>query len=315
MDKIINFTAANSLPLKIINYIDLIKYRLLPIHVQLIPTNVCNLNCSFCSCKGRDKKQVLEFSEIVKLVDSLVYLKCKAVTITGGGEPLTHPNIKAILELFYRHGIKVGLVTNGILLDSIPGKYITWCRISCSDERYFIRKRYETAVIKYPDIDWAFSYVLSNKPDIRNIAKFVKFSNEHKFTHIRIVSDLLNLDEATDMQFIKDGLKEFGIDDSLVIYQGRKNYTPGDRDCLISLLKPVIGADGYIYPCCGAQYALKEPALDMPESMRIGHISDIIKIYSKQSYFNGSVCAKCYYQNYNVLLSGIKGNFEHKEFV
>ena len=38
---------------------------------------------------------------------------------TGGGEPLTHPDAKEIIEYACDCGFSVGLVTNGLLLDKI----------------------------------------------------------------------------------------------------------------------------------------------------------------------------------------------------
>lgn len=320
----ISFTAANSLPLKICIKSELIKdlrqKYIPPVHAQVIPTNRCNLSCSFCSCGKRNKKQELAFMQLRRLADDLEEMGCEAVTITGGGEPLLHQDIYDIIQMFCEHNLQVGFVTNGLLLKRAPAgifNSVTWCRISCSDERVF-QKDFpwlDEVIAESPGVDWAFSYVLSTrdkfKPD--NLRDYVEFGNKHNFTHIRVVSDLMDLRGTVDMLVVKTKLA--GIDDSKVIYQGRKEYELGQENCYISLLKPVIAADGFVYPCCGAQYALERDVLDMPPSMRMCKIEDIQKLYKYQRWFDGSVCVRCYYKAYNDLLGVLTGPIKHEEFV
>jgi organic radical activating enzyme len=320
-NKTISFTAANSIPVKIFKnrmlVDDLNDGYIPPIHVQLIPTNKCNLNCSFCSCKKRNKTEELTLKQIETLCRDLKKMGCEAATITGGGEPLMHKDISGILQCLSDYDIKIGLVTNGFLLDKLNTwdlKNVTWCRISCADERQFdiLDPKIVATIEKNKNVDWAFSYVLSKFPDVANLIKYIRFANNHKFTHVRVVTDLLDLDNVTSMDNIK---KLIDCDDSLVIYQGRKSFDPGQKDCRISLLKPVIGADGFIYPCCGVQYAHQSEDLDNPESMRMGRIEDIVDIYKKQKFFNGLQCYRCYYKNYNDILGQMVGEMGHLEFV
>lgn len=320
-NKITSYTAANSLPIKIFKNETLIhnlcsKY-IPPIHVQFIPTNKCNMNCNFCSCRNRNKSDELSLQQISQLCKNLKTLGCKSVTITGGGEPLMHPNIQNILELFTNNHIKIGLVTNGLLLNkltSIDLKKIKWCRISCSDERNFksLDAIIEKAVNNDNNIDWAFSYVIGDNFNPDNLNNYIKFANEHNFTHVRIVSDLCNLSGCPDMELIKSQVTE---NDNKVIYQGRKFFEPGQQNCWISLLKPLIGADGFIYPCCGVQYAHLIEDLDNPKTMQMGKIENINELYKTQKPFNGSNCYRCYYKNYNDILSQMITPTDHVEFV
>lgn len=318
-NKTISFTAANSIPVKIFKnrmlVDDLNDGYIPPIHVQLIPTNKCNLNCSFCSCKKRNKTEELTLEQIERLCRDLKKMGCEAATITGGGEPLMHKDIKQILNIIYDHGIKIGLVSNGLMLNKLTSKdfdKITWCRVSCADERAFNKDSIEDAVEMGNNVDWAFSYVVGQKFNPENLNKYIDFANKHDFTHVRVVSDLLDLSNVSGMDEIKRAVI---VDDSRVIYQGRKSFDPGQKGCRISLLKPVIGADGFIYPCCGVQYAHQSEDLDNPESMRMGRIEDIVDIYKKQKFFNGLQCYRCYYKNYNDILGQMVGKMEHLEFV
>ena len=68
-------------------------------------------------------------------------------------------------------------------------------------------------------------------------------------------------------------------------------FTTGVKDCFISKLKPIIHADGYLYPCCGIQYASGDPQEQrhFPPSFRMGHWRDFHKI----GVFDGPGGKKC----------------------
>jgi len=322
-DKTISYSAANALPFKIFQDEGLMhsitkKGKIIPRHVQVSPTNRCNLSCDFCSCSDVEKKQELPARDLGELTQILSRCGTKGVTITGGGEPTLHHSINGFIYGLYQEGIKAGLVTNGIPVHSLSRQsldILTWCRVSFSDDRRF--DKYFKGSMEYLEghkIDLAFSYVATNPTDIGKITQIVNWANNHDFTHVRVVNDIYNPSE-TRMEAIEGHLKQAGIDDSKVIYQARSNFTKGVEDCNISLLKPVIAADGYVYPCCGVQYALPDIQRCFPESMRMGHYSKLEEIIEKQVPFNGAVCSKCYYDNYNTVLRAMKADVAHKEFL
>ena len=323
-----NFTSAytaasGSFPVKIIKSLDLTTSVLkgnaiLPLHIQLNPTNKCNLNCSFCSCSERDKKLELSLDEIKEIFDKFSDLGCRAVTITGGGEPLVHPNIEEIVEAAIERQISVGLVTNGKNIAKVsPDMFAmcTWVRISVSNESPFdeFQISFMKANLQAIKTDWSFSYVVTQNPDIDTISGMIKFANSYKFTHVRIVNDIFK--PVCDLDSVRRRIIKAKVDDNLVIWQDRRRYSVGFKKCHISLLKPVIGADGSIYPCCGAQYAESVPAHDYPRSMKMGDIWDITNIWDRQLVFDGSHCVKCYYEHYNYALDALISDIDHVEFV
>lgn len=287
---------------------------LIPLHVQWMPTNRCNLNCSFCSCSRRDRNLEMDLPTAVDVIRQLAELGCEAVTITGGGEPLCHPGLPNMIDEFASCGVKVGLVTNGILLEQLERETIerlTWCRISHSDDREF-GDGYREALgrVVQSDTDWAFSYVLSPDPNLPTIRHLVKFATTHYFTHVRIVSDILN-PRPEDVEAVKAALAGT---DSRVIYQSRDMPEVG-HTCRICYIKPVIGPDWSIGPCCGYQYALDPPARDLPPSMKIGDARDLSALYIDQRPAREFGCRRCYYMNYNRLLDAMVGEVMHKEFI
>lgn len=311
-----SFTSASAFPTKILNADHIISaqcHKIKPIHIQLNPTNKCNLKCSFCSCANRDKELEMTLKKAIDIIRFFQSIGTRACTITGGGEPLMHPQINEIIKELNDQDIDVGLTTNGLLLDRLQKNLnIKWCRISCSSTRQ-VSDIAINAIKTMKHIDWAFSLVVEKRKSTKSIVDLVNLANELDVTHVRIVDDIL--DKTSYMSYIKDMLQSEGVDDSKVIYQQRQNHTTGNKQCLISLLKPNIAPDGHIYPCCGIQYARKDTSLDFDEIMY--DMSDNYEnIWSKQKFFNGSICDKCFYSNYNDILNMLwDTSLRHSKFV
>ncbi len=110
--------------------------------VHLMPSNVCNQRCSFCSYRMPDNKnssnfdyrQMLSIESIMSLIADMKRIGVKAVEVTGGGEPLAHKYKYKMFEELFNAGFDVGLVTNGTLLDddlaNLLAPNLTWMRVS-----------------------------------------------------------------------------------------------------------------------------------------------------------------------------------------
>jgi MoaA/NifB/PqqE/SkfB family radical SAM enzyme len=88
------------------------KYR--PIHVQIIPTRYCNLDCGYCN-EYDNVSEPVPLEEMYRRIDRLAELKTGLVFISGG-EPLTHPQVDDIIRRLRFRGMLAGLITNGLLL-------------------------------------------------------------------------------------------------------------------------------------------------------------------------------------------------------
>ena len=78
-------------------------------------TNICNLNCPFCSKDNRKKQEMSldDFEHILKQINDYtdyLYLHIK-------GEPLIHSKIEDILNLCFKYNKQVNITTNGTLLN------------------------------------------------------------------------------------------------------------------------------------------------------------------------------------------------------
>jgi len=310
-----------SIPVKILHDLELIKgmknhKHILLRHLQLSVTNKCNLKCRYCSCSDVDRQLELDIERIFIILQKAKQAGCISITITGGGETLLHSKINEIIRECKRLGILVGFVTNGILLNRLE-EDVGWCRISFDSDRVFsseFANGIEKTAKRLSKTDWAFSFVIiddSLKNDFGDLKRLVKFANASNFTHVRVVVDIFHPDESLIVQ-ARSILK--GID-GRVFYQARNHSTKGTKRCWVSLLKPTIGTDGNIYPCCGVQYAINSSKKDFNPKMSMGRGEDIVDIIERQDCFDGSVCDVCYYQGYNNVLSLLLKDIEHKEWL
>ncbi|MCK4521220.1 MAG: radical SAM protein [Nanoarchaeota archaeon] len=97
------------------------------ISIELDLTNLCDSNCP--ACTGiKDNPVSLTFNQVKKLVDELAdVFEAKSVIISGGGEPLLHPDFVKILYYIKGKGLKIGLNSNGLSLDREKAKAIIEC--------------------------------------------------------------------------------------------------------------------------------------------------------------------------------------------
>jgi len=114
------------------------------ITVELDLTNACNNSCPKCAGWFGDRgKESLTGDEATSYLSQAKALGAKAVTITGGGEPLLNLDVLRVIKFTRSIGLDCGFISNGLLADKEVAEVIiqscTWCRISldadCREER------------------------------------------------------------------------------------------------------------------------------------------------------------------------------------
>jgi len=284
-----------------------------PIVIHIMPTEICNLNCSFCSVANRAKYSDLPLELIKQVVNTLHKKGLKAVILSGGGEPLIYPQINELLEYLFSKGLEVGLITNGILLGrklkpENLAKF-TWIRISTN------------SLDSVPDIDipyfdtnrttFGFSYVWTSKSGkdifdrIKTKIKELKERNM-EVSYVRLVPDCNIPSEELLEAHRKLGeiAKELG---KPFFHQPKKIHdTP--EECHLGRVHPVLYTDGRIYPCDGN--VLNSPLDDkrFHDDYSICNWDEIKNFYSKPfhgSLIDTSKCPHCVFKRNNDLLRGI----------
>jgi len=97
--------------------------RFIPLVMSWNVTRECNMKCSHCYINATEKKTVNELTtqEAKKLMDQ-IYEVSRPLLILSGGEPLLRPDIFELIEYGSKIGLKMGLGSNGSLIDLATAK-------------------------------------------------------------------------------------------------------------------------------------------------------------------------------------------------
>ncbi|MDR1083413.1 MAG: radical SAM protein [Deltaproteobacteria bacterium] len=88
-----------------------------PMWVNLEPTNVCQLECFFCSRQLSDRPLgYLDLDLAKSLFSETARYPGAAVRLTGWGEPLLHPRIAELTDMIKGFGLKLKIYTNSMAL-------------------------------------------------------------------------------------------------------------------------------------------------------------------------------------------------------
>jgi len=280
-----------------------------PINLQISPTEICNLNCSFCSVKNRGNLS-LEIDEMKNAIIDFNNLGLQSIEITGGGEPTLHPKINELIRFAYSLGLKIGLITNGIALDNVSQKNLdklSWLRISLNGID-------EDKTPNIPEIKGTlgFSYVWNEKSNILKLKYIYGLAMRHNVEYVRVVPNCLNIEEQkrlrTEVGFL---VKELGFEDKIFIQTKSYEIYP---KCWIGGLKPFLYSDGFIYQCSAvALYNRK-----FSPEWRICYYNDINKIWpNNYKPLNNKMCrkGKCFYSDQNKLLDELQMEVKHDGFI
>ena len=92
-----------------------------PVYVRIKPTNVCNQNCYYCvyaddkvfDNRKLDRRESIPWEKMEEILTNLADMEVKAVTFSGGGEPLCYHSIIQTLKMVKQSGIDYSIITNG----------------------------------------------------------------------------------------------------------------------------------------------------------------------------------------------------------
>lgn len=120
-----------------------------PVYIRIKPTNRCNHNCNYCHYKNAyldldeyGPQDEIPREKMLEIVSDMADMGVKAVTFSGGGEPLLYPYIEETMERVLDAGIDLSIITNGSLLAGRKAELLArakWVRISIesvNDEEY-----------------------------------------------------------------------------------------------------------------------------------------------------------------------------------
>ncbi|MGV8151733.1 MAG: radical SAM protein [Candidatus Nanoarchaeia archaeon] len=150
-----------------------------PVYVRIKPTNRCDHRCFYCSydpefgyilSENKHTQDEIPEKKMLEILDNLKEIGVKAVTYSGGGEPMVHPSIKKILRKTLESKIELSAITNGQKINGEIAELLSgaeWIRVSADycDEQTFTANRRVPA-----------SNFYKMEENLRNFAKIKKDS-------------------------------------------------------------------------------------------------------------------------------------------
>ena len=276
-----------------------------PVHIRVKPINLCNHNCWYCAYRTdnvtlgndmNDRDQIPK-EKMVELAHEFVDMGVKAVTFSGGGEPLLYKSLPEIIEILAQGGIRIASLTNGSNLKGKVAdafaKHGTWVRISIDawDDESYVKSRGAKSndfskliknIKEFTGRDTQCVLGMSlivGKDNHKHIAEVCVLLKECGVDHVKISGAVVSNNVIGNNAYhslIKNEVakqileakklenSEFKILNHYHDLEERfeKNYST----CPFLQFLTVIGADQYIYTCQDKAYT---------ESGKLGSIKDI----------------------------------------
>lgn len=206
-------------------------------------TNVCNLNCSFCSSSNKIKREMTieEFKEVLSKINNYtdyIYLHVK-------GEPLTHHSLDKILDITKEYNKKVCITTNGVFLkDKLPilKKYDNIYQINISLHSENNKKNYLEDIIS--SVNELSSYISYRFWTLDNN----KMDNKTK-EYIKVLKEVYNKEEIYDGIKLKDKVY-LSLDNKFTWPSINNDYYNERGTCLGAKTQLAILSDGTVSICC-----------------------------------------------------------------
>lgn len=115
--------------------------RVSPIYIRIKPTNYCNHKCYYCSYaddflalrNSVRRQDQIPWEKMQEIIRDIKDMQVKAVTFSGGGEPLIYPYIAEAMQGILDAGIDLSIITNGQLLKGEKAEILAnakWVRVS-----------------------------------------------------------------------------------------------------------------------------------------------------------------------------------------
>lgn len=246
-----------------------------PVAVEIDPSNLCTQKCIWCMFKDfKIRERVsLDLHIMDDLIADLGEFGVKAITFTGGGEPLVNPATPGAMRRASGLGMQVGLVTNGDMLENedvsnIVSDTCRYVRISIdagSDDTYFRLKHPRnrdqlTRNLKSMSklIEGGFSgdvgaAFLIHPETYRELPTLIMKLEDVGASYLQ-VRPCIGVDFTTAMiNFSRDVVE--GYMGKLRIYANFKRfdeirYGMTFQKCRATPLLGIVGADAKMYLCC-----------------------------------------------------------------
>lgn len=336
-------------PLKVLNHAETIQGIVegnitYPISCEIDVSNYCNHSCIWCiNGKFRKREKVSwEKDKLLEVITQLAEAGVKSITFTGGGEPLTHPDISLFLRFVREKGMETAIVTNGGLLDEEKAQAILetceFIRFSldAGEEKTYSRVHRARNTIK--DILSWINY-LYKKTSANFVIGVAFLVHPYNYREIYTASYLVKQVGASYIQIRPVFMRGMDLTGRILHETNRQIYKSLDLqdelfkvypilhrfielntlnrnydECLGHNLLGVIAANGKMYLCCqlrgSEKYCLGDLYRQTFKQIWEGQ-------QRKEAIKNINIqrCPPCRYTRFNEILEYLKGERTHANFL
>lgn len=196
--------------------------RVQPVYIRIKPTNRCNHNCNYCHYRNAylnldeyNPTDEIPRDKMLEIVSDMKDMGVKAVTFSGGGEPLLYSYIEETMEAILDAGIDLSIITNGSLLSGKRAELLShakWVRISLesvNDEEYCrIRGIKKGSFDKLCDNIAAFSEIKDKTCEF-GINMVVNADNHNQVTEMAVLMKSLGVNHVKFSPMISNNTEEY----------------------------------------------------------------------------------------------------------
>lgn len=330
--------------------------RTAPVYIRIKPTNVCNHRCYYCSYADdalalRDsvnQRDEIPKEKMLEIIQDLGEMGVKAVTFSGGGEPLGYPYILQTMQSVLDKGIDLSVITNGQLLCGEIAKTLInakWVRISfdSADAKTYSKVRgipvesfhkvcsnmEQFSKMKSKDCELGVNFVINheNADQVYQAAKLVR---DLGVNHIKYTARITKALDQYHEPFKEKAIEQIHRAIDELVWEGFIIINKYEEDfefstvfhrvysrCFIKELFTVIAADSKVYFCHDKAYVKSGVVGDL-KSRSFKELWFSEEVQERYKYFDAEKECRhhCVYDDRNMLLNSFMSlNENHINFI
>ena len=293
-------------PEQVKNYFNADPRSIISAHIS--PEGNCNLNCSYCSVRLRKRKEHINIFKLENYIDTLVKYGCKAVILTGGGEPTLYPDFDKLMNILSYYNLQVGLITNGTMIKekSIKTYPFSWVRISVNTEDKWIVSMMDLSYEDFhPNTRVGLSYIYDPENYTFSPQDLINLSGKLHALYIRILPDCQGDNMLLADRYLKLHRWLGDKPDPLFMVQHKIHGAPSSVTCHQAYLRPYLSEihGGTIFPCDSIPLNNSGGKFDMKYAIGPMHqLEDFLTRKIGMNFNPSSECKGCVFtRNINLL--------------
>ena len=126
---------------------------------------------------------------------------CKAIILTGGGEPTLYPRFHDVAGTIMNIGMDCALITNGTTINKLRLYRVplSWIRISINNEPLWKKKVFEIKDKFLPETTVGLSFIYSGTNKKLSPVDLSKYADHVNAKYVRILPDCMQDDSKIDV--------------------------------------------------------------------------------------------------------------------